>query len=272
MLKTWHRTRALAAAGAVVVTLICSPTWANKNFKNPTKPKAKAHLQRGNRYYKLQDFKQAIVEYKAGALIEDLPIFLYNLGQSYRQQGAYANAIWYYKRYLSQGTPTPALKKWVTDVIHDMEKELQRAARNKPPTGPGPDSKMPPVKTTPVKTTPVVGSDDRAEARPWHADMLGWTLTGAGAVSVGVGIGLLVNASSLENTDEPDQIKHQMNLDKADSRRLYGTITTIAGAALVIGGVIRLISNPQPKHAEQPVKKGVSLLLGRNYLGLAGRF
>jgi len=268
MLINWHQPRILAAASAVVVMLLCSSTWAGNGFKNPTNPKAKAHLQRGNRYYKLQDFKQAIVEYKAGALIEDLPVFLYNLGQSYRQQGAYANAIWYYKRYLSQGIPTSALKKWVTDVIHDMEKELQRAARTKPPTGPGPDSKVPP----PSKPTPVVGSDDRTEAKPWHADTLGWTLTGAGAVSLGVGIGLLINASSLENTDEPDQIKHQMNADKADSRRLYGTISTIAGAALVIGGVIRLISNPQPKHREQAPKKHVSLVVGHNYVGLAGHF
>lgn len=270
MLTTWHPSRSLALAATAAVMLLASPAAANKNFKNPTNPVAKAHLNKGNRLYKLQDFKQAIKEYKAGALVEDLPIFLYNLGQSYRQMGDYANAIWYYKRYLRQGNPQPALKKWVTDVIEDMEKELQRAARTKPPTGPGPGDAVPPTNKSRPNLQPVMGSEEQPS--PWHADALGWTLTGAGVVGIGIGIGLFINASDLENADPPDQQERQRNLDTAESRRLYGTISTIAGAALVVGGIIRLISTPPAKRAAQSAQRDVSLVVGRQYVGLAGRF
>jgi len=267
--RQWLPRRWMCVVATAIALILLLPSTSAAQFKQPTNPKAKKHLETGNRHYKLQDFKSAIKEYKAGTLIEDLPVFLYNLGQSYRQLGDYANAIWYYKRYLSQGAPTGARKKWVIDVIKDMEKELQRAARTKPPTAPGPSGPMPSAKT---KTTPVANpaagpSDNHI---PWHSDKLGWAITTAGLVGLGLGGGMFLSASSLDDQAdaEDDQMKREQFRKDADSRRTFGTVSSLVGAALIVGGVIRLISNPQPKR----VKANVSLAIGARWVGVIGRF
>src|SRR5690348_7410836 len=72
----------------------------------PSKTEARDHLDRGNNLYNIGSFEDAIIEYKAGALIEPAPVFDYNLGQSYRQLGKYQEALWHYDRFLNKGQPT----------------------------------------------------------------------------------------------------------------------------------------------------------------------
>ena len=84
---------------------------------------------------------------------------------------------------------------------------------------------------------------------------------------MGVAIGLFINASDLDNTEAPNQIIREELRAKAHDRRVYGTISAIAGGMLLIGGVVQSIRNPQPKRTES-----VSLLVGHRWVGLAGRF
>lgn len=61
---------------------------AGNPLARPAKREAREHLDRGNRLYHTRSFDEAIVEYKAGALIEPATVFDYNLAQAYRQLGS----------------------------------------------------------------------------------------------------------------------------------------------------------------------------------------
>ncbi len=78
------------------------------------KPKtrdARQHLERGNKLYTLRDFDKAIEEYRAGLLVEDAPVFQYNLAQAYRLSGNYQQALWFYERFEKRAHPTGELKQ-----------------------------------------------------------------------------------------------------------------------------------------------------------------
>lgn len=74
----------------------------------PTSAEARDHLDRGNRLFRVHEFDQAIEEYKAGVLLEDAPLFHFNLGQSFRMAGQYEKALWHYDlfaRHVPAGDP-----------------------------------------------------------------------------------------------------------------------------------------------------------------------
>jgi len=88
--------------------------FAGNPLARPTKREARGHLDRGNKLYNLRSFDEAIAEFKAGAIIEAVPVFDYNLGQAYRQLGKYEDALWHYDRFLNYGHPTGQLLDAVT--------------------------------------------------------------------------------------------------------------------------------------------------------------
>jgi hypothetical protein len=65
----------------------------------PTRPEARDHLDRGNRLFRLGELDQAIEAYKAGSLLEDAPLFHFNLGQSFRKAGQYDKALWHFDQF-----------------------------------------------------------------------------------------------------------------------------------------------------------------------------
>src|SRR5262249_34302868 len=66
---------------------------ARAEMRRPASDSAARLLADGNRYYKVRDFDKAIELYKQGALVEATPVFWYNLGQAFRQQAKYKEAI-----------------------------------------------------------------------------------------------------------------------------------------------------------------------------------
>ncbi|MEP6864173.1 MAG: tetratricopeptide repeat protein [Deltaproteobacteria bacterium] len=165
---------------------------ADDPLAKPKDPVAQEHLSQGNKLYRLRDFDKAIEEYKAGALKEDAPVFLYNLGQCYRQLGKYEDAIWHYERFLSRAQPTGDMRTAVEDFVKQMKSELDKKAMSQPPTEPAPEPK-PKLEAArqPVAPQPVAPVD------PWYADGLGWTFAGAGLLATGIGGYLLLDANDL---------------------------------------------------------------------------
>ena len=76
---------------------------------------------------------------------------------------------------------------------------------------------------------------------PWFEDPAGDTLVILGVAGVGAGSVLLLSASSAsaDSKTAPTYVQFKTLDDKAKSRGTYGMIATGAGAALIIGGVIR---------------------------------
>ncbi len=246
----------------------------------PKDAKAAAHLKQGNRHYRLRDFQSAITEYKAGAAIEEAGVFWYNLGQCYRQLGNYEDALWYYQRFLDRGKPTGALKDSVVDFIAKMTAEKEKAATKQQPTDAGGDETNADTKqtttttpTAPVVTpTPEVPAQETVEAPRWYADKLGWAITGVGVAGVGVGVGLLVSSSGLADDAETatTELDRADLHDRADSRRRLGTIVTGVGAAVAVGGIIKLVL--VPKQSETAPVVSAAPTSGGMALTVSGRF
>jgi len=237
---------------ALVLAMLAGSAFADPPIRKPKITEALDHLARGNKLYNVRSFEEASVEYKAGALVEPAPIFDYNLGQCYRQLKRYQDAIWHYERFVKSSPNTPEHVASVQKLIADMKAELDSKAMREPPTEPGPtgEAPVPTVVTKPADPPPPANPvviPPRSAAEPWYADALGWGLAGAGAIGVVASAGLLVSASGLDDDADSAPSQQQLNAlhDKADTRRLLGTVIGVGGVALLATGVIKLAIHPK---------------------------
>jgi tetratricopeptide (TPR) repeat protein len=240
----------------------------------PTTPEAQARLKAGNTRHRVQQYAEAIEEYIAGALLDEAaPVFLYNLGQSYRLLGEYKKSIYQYRLFLDRGHPGAALRALVECHITAMERELAQAAATEPPTGPA-DGEAP-YKAT-VEPPPRVEAEPpprtvvlRAPER-WYADPAGWVLVGAGGLGAAFGGVLLLDAAALDDEADGDanQQTRQSTRAAADSRRQWGTITLGVSAAAIVAGVVKLAISPS---GDASGRRAV-LLPTASGLAIAGEF
>lgn len=236
--------RALLFAFIALMSAFSGGSADADTFAKPTSPEAKEHLKRGNRLYLVRSFDEAIAEYKAGALLEPLPVFDYNLGQCYRLTAKYPEAIWHYERFMRYGQPEGERLEAIKTFIAEMNAELERqkatvpAPAQKPrepaPVNPSPtDSVSPPGLST---TTTSKGSV--------HSSRLGWGLTAVGLVGASVSTWLLFNSASLEKDAKDEARPHTMRLelqDRADSRRRDAVILGAGGGVLTVAGIVLLL-------------------------------
>ena len=258
---------AITAALVIVAGLLFSMP-AHADLSKPKSPEARKHLEQGNQYYRVREFDKAIKEYKAGAVLEDVPIFLYDLGQAYRQLGKYEEAIWYYRRYLSHGNVEGEVRLHVQNFIDVMKAEMEKAARDKQPTDPEPRDKPTPARSAESRLDLV--TTEPAPER-WYHDKIGWGLAGGGLLVAGVGGGFLLSASSLDDqadreTDSDERIRLR---DKASSRRTTGAVLAITGVATLAGGIVKLAMYPRKRATS---KSGVEVSFALRSVVVQGRF
>lgn len=236
---------------AVVVAIaVCVSSGVYAAPPLPVKPIAKEHLARGNKLYNLRSFEEAIVEYKAGALVEPSSLFDYNLGQCYRNLGQYEAAIWHYQRYLNREHPEGELLDNINGFIAQMRAELDHKAMTQKPIEPVPTDTLARVDSL-AKRAP---EDKLAEsAHPahvthrWYQDGIGWGLAAAGASGVGVGVAFLASASTQRTKANETRVQadYKRLADSADTRSTVGVVVTVSGAALLVAGVVKLALVPR---------------------------
>jgi hypothetical protein len=90
-------------------------------------------------------------------------------------------------------------------------------------------------------------------------------MTGAGAVAVGASSLMFLSASRLINqaNSEPTQQAQGELHDKADTRRLLGTVIMVGGAALIMTGVLKLAINDRSARTTVGIGTGSLALFGR---------
>ncbi len=254
---------ALASVGLLAL-VIATPARADDALAKPRNATAQQRLAAGNKLYRVREFDKAVDEYKAGALVEDVPVFHYNLGQCYRQLGRYDDAIWHYERFLDRSKPTGEVRAAVDAFVTQMKSELAKKAMTQPPTDPAP---IPDKPLSEPKTHTVVEPGER-----WYADAFGWGLAGAGAIGVGTSIGLILNAKALDDdaNNEPNQEVRNSLRDRAETRRLTGTIVGAFGVAAFAAGAIKLVI--YRKARERTVTTSWNIGVGRDSIFLLGRF
>ncbi len=258
--------RRFALASVALLILFASNFAFADPLAKPKDPTAQQRLTAGNKLYRVREFEKAVGEYKAGALIEDVPVFHYNLGQCYRQLGKYEDAIWHYERFIERGKPTGQMRGAVDAFLTQMRAELEKKATTQPPIEPAPEP-TPPTPPPQPKTTKV-----KVPGEPWYRDRIGWGLAGAGLVGIGVSSGLFANAKNIEGdaNDEMIQTKREALRDRASSRRTVGTIVGIGGAALLLGGLVKLALRPPDR--EQTVTTALDVGITGDGVFVMGKF
>jgi hypothetical protein len=219
---------------------------AGNPLARPANREACQHLDRGNNLYHTRDFEEAIVEYKAGALIQPAPVFDFNLAQAYRQLGKYKEAIWHYERFMSHGHPEGDLLDTVNELLKEMRAELANRAQTMPPHDAAPPSNdgttaSPTVRASPATEPRQLGVSSEATAP--GIDWVGWSLTGTGVAAMGAAGAAFLSASHLRDQAnmEPDTVRRNQLHDQARTRSTVGAVIGIGGIGLTAAGVLKLV-------------------------------
>jgi hypothetical protein len=114
--------------------------------------KAREHFQRGEAFFKLEKFKEALGEYEQGYLAKSDATFLYNIAQCHRLMGNKPAALRFYRRFLNEATKVPN-REIVEQHIRDLEKALGTSPAA--PAGTAAAATPPPVSPPRVATAPV---------------------------------------------------------------------------------------------------------------------
>jgi tetratricopeptide (TPR) repeat protein len=208
----------------------------------PSNHVAREHLAQGNRLYRIREFEKAIEEYKNGAIIEDTPVFQYNLGQSYRMVGRYEEALWHYNQFMNRTRPPDPYKSAIETFITQMKAELEKAATKQPPTAPA----------TGAKSESSRMFRPKRNSSRWYHDTSGWFLTLSGAAVAAVALYLFVDANKLSNDalSESKDIERRRLQDRASDRKMTSYIVGSIGLPILAIGSVKLALYPR---ATEPV-------------------
>lgn len=126
---------------------------------------ARRHYQRGNAFYNLEKFAEALSEYERAFVARADPSFLFNIAQCHRQMGHSADAIRFYKRYLKK-EQNPENRAIAQHHIRTLEAAPATSTPPPPPPAapaepaPSPAPGPPP----PTETAPRAGEPERPPA------------------------------------------------------------------------------------------------------------
>jgi tetratricopeptide (TPR) repeat protein len=163
-----HRFHWLAAGLVVLlITTGAGPSLAGapgprlaKDSDREAKQEAKARFSTGLSHYNLNEFDQALREFKEAYRLYPDPVFLYNLGQCERQLGHNEEAIRFYRSYLREQQKAPNRE----DVLNKIA-ELEAALKNAPPE-PEKPAAVAPMTPPPTTTPPAPRPDSTAATTP----------------------------------------------------------------------------------------------------------
>lgn len=221
----------------------------------PQNPSAKEHLEAGKRAFGVQQYDKAVAEYMAAGLVDDAPLILYNLGQTYRGAKDYEKAIRQYELFLERGKPGPEVRALVKCHITTMKAELEHAASTAPPTGPASDP-MPahsnastPISTGTQEPAAEPSEDDHTTHEPsrWTSKRkiaIGLALGGVAGLGAGTVFAIqnqgykddaarLCPSNPCTNAEEANALS-----DRADTRATLANVSFGIGAGLVAGAVV----------------------------------
>ncbi|MBA3455259.1 MAG: tetratricopeptide repeat protein [Deltaproteobacteria bacterium] len=92
---------------------------------DPSTRSAKRHFDRGQKLFNLGKFDEALEEYQQAYEAQEIPAFLFNIGQCYRNLGDYDAAIFSFKKYLKL-EPDAENREQVEEYITELEAEQEK--------------------------------------------------------------------------------------------------------------------------------------------------
>jgi hypothetical protein len=157
-----------------------------------TKSAVRMHYDSGISHYNLQEYRDALADFKAAYRLKPDPAFLFNIAQCQRQLADFASAAASYRAYKREVPESPHRAE-VERLIGEMDKAVQDQRLRQPPTGteaPKPEPQS--TTTTPgvvaaVTESPAPRSDKPLVKKPWF-----WVTVVGGAAVVATVIGVSV--------------------------------------------------------------------------------
>ena len=194
-LREIRRPSFLRAAGILVFLLVSQqPCPVDAASGDPTL-EATSHFRSGQKHYNLNEYSDALVEFKEAYRLHSDPVFLYNIGQCERQLGHLEDASRFYRSYLREYPKAPNRQE-VERKIDEIDETLRAQAK--------PDSKavVPPPQPSPlpVPAAPVVETRTDLAAAPAVSETppvykRWWFWAAVGAVAVGATVGIILATS-----------------------------------------------------------------------------
>jgi tetratricopeptide (TPR) repeat protein len=189
---------ALASTAARAAPAARKPAKAVSPADQAAAVEAREHFERGEAFFKLEKYKEALEQYEQGYLAKADPSFLYNIAQCHRLMGDKPAALRFYKRFLNEATHVPN-RPIVEQHIKELEASLaDEAPMPAPPPEPLPSAPPPVAPAADLLAQPAAppaGSASR-DGQPIYKKWWFWTIVGAVAVGGGVGAYLATRSSS----------------------------------------------------------------------------
>jgi len=196
----------IVAAGAVdlLAGAVAHAAPAAHKAARPSTPadqaaaaQAREYFERGEAFFKLEKYKEALEQYEQGYLAKADASFLYNIAQCHRLMGDKPAALRFYKRFLNEATHVPN-RPIVEQHIKELESSLADEAPMPAPPPPDPLPSAPePATTAPaLMAQPAPAPGPARDQQPLYKKWWFWTIVGAVAVGGGVAAYLGTRSSS----------------------------------------------------------------------------
>jgi hypothetical protein len=163
--------RWLPLAGCLVL-LAAGGAEAMANAKADTRDaklaEAKEHFARGETFFKVDRYKEAMAEYEAAYLARPDANFLYNIGQCHRLMGNKSDALRFYRRFL-RDKPQTSNRAIVEKHIRDIEAQLAAGGGLAPTGGASAAPVVPATPAAPAPTGPGATASPASDPAPASA-------------------------------------------------------------------------------------------------------
>jgi tetratricopeptide (TPR) repeat protein len=250
-------------AWLIVLALV---SLASSADAKPKRRDAKVAFDRGVAAYQKGNFEAASEALGKSFDLERDVDTLFAWAQSERKLEHCDKASDLYEKLLTLNLPAAnrsavELKLDECRKIIAQQKPKAEHAPGEPVPAPGPGEPKPPSVQEPllrpadgvIPPEPLQPGDPKPTVRVWYKDPVALGLVGAGIVATGVGTAFLISARAL-SSDAKDGAKDQTKNydevqdlnDKATSRGKIGLITTAAGGALLVGGLVWIATHRGP--------------------------
>jgi tetratricopeptide (TPR) repeat protein len=206
---------------------------------------AREHYRKATKAFELGLFDEAIREYTEAYRIKDDPAILYNLGQAHRLAQHPAEALHFYKMYLSKQPDAPNRAE-VESKIDTLQKlvEQQQKAQNLSPNLPRPMETAAPPPAARVEGAPP--PKRREPLPPGRLKEISGIVVGAvgvGLLGAGIAFGVLAKnaGDDLTRTANAGMFDYNKQQDGKRDQVLEAVFLSIGGAAVATGAVLYVL-------------------------------
>jgi hypothetical protein len=220
------------------------------------------HANKATRAYNIQDWSNALKEFREAYRLDPKPQYLWAMAQTQRLSGDCRGATLTYKAYQRTASAEQynQAQEWINKCqaeIAEQERLLQQQQQQPPPTQHA-ESPQPPPQAAPPKAEP----EKPKEHGPWILDPLGDVLLviGVGGLAVG-GVFLGVGNSDMSATASlPTYQQYDKAVDSAATEQTIGVIALAGGAVFAALAVWRFAAVGSHNAKEKAATPSVGLV------------